>query len=36
MVVKSIVPPGRTDSVSGVAVGGVGIETLNVIFAVVS
>ena len=35
MFVKLIVPPGRTDLVCGVAAGGVGIETLNVIFAVV-
>jgi len=36
IVVKLIVPPGSTDSVSGVATGGVGFDTLNVIFAVVS
>ena len=35
MFVKLIVPPGSTDFVSGVAVGGVGFDTLNVIFAVV-
>ena len=35
MFVKLIVPPGNTDLVCGEAAGGVGFDTINVIFAVV-